>query len=211
MSEEMAINKVYDVIENHLLSFLSEETDLKKMDVSKFGLTFDFIYRFDEEYFSNLDCRIYRVANSSEKTVEYSFDFRDINYSNSDLEFDFIRVLGYNLNYKQKEIRSMLECIYDFRKNFKYSKLLDCFLPVVSFEEIESLELSKWILGHRNDECCVCYEKNKVFTYCGHNLCRVCFYKSKKNCCDIECEVCANDQENKCVLCPLCKQFLLHL
>ena len=209
--DEVCLENVYSIIEETLLKHLSIETDIKKFETKYLNKSFDFVYRYNDDFFSNLLCRIFRVTNSVSKRMDYSFDFKDVNYSNSGLEFDFIPIKGYCIFYEQQDLRNMLECIYDFKSNFRYSKILDAFIPNATFVEMELLEEAKWILGHRNDECCVCYEKNKVITFCGHNLCRVCFYKCKRQCVEIECDICSLDDENISVICPLCKQSLVHL
>jgi hypothetical protein len=209
--KDMEVSEAINIIENTLINHLSPETDMDKFDNSYFGVYFDFGYRFNNEYFKDLFCRIFRVVSSFEKKIDYSYDFQDLNYSNGSLEFDYIRILGFNVIYKQKCLKQLLKDIYDFRKNFMYSKILDAFIPIDSFENYEKKELSKWILGHRDDECVVCYEKNKIFTSCGHNLCRICFHKSKKKCLEVDCDYCGGEEENLCIICPYCKQFLVHL
>lgn len=104
----------------------------------------------------------------------------------------------------EQKVIGILDFIYNFRFEYKYSKLLDKILPKNNIVEKENIHTSLMFINHKEIEnCSVCMEENKVLTPCCHNLCRECFYKISKKTdhplCPLcrECITCYNEDENE--------------
>jgi hypothetical protein len=71
-----------------------------------------------------------------------------------------------------------IEFVYNLKKNYTYSKILDTLILNDKFLNEEKKIISLTFIKHDIiDDCCVCMDKNTVLTKCGHNLCRVCHSK----------------------------------
>ena len=94
-------------------------------------------------------------------------------------------------NLVEKTISVVLTKIYNIKKDFKYSKIIDYLIPVENFDEREDLCKALNFFTNKNDitECCVCSELNVVQTVCKHSLCRECYNKLEK----LNCPMCRND------------------
>jgi hypothetical protein len=106
-------------------------------------------------------------------------------------------------NFKKGEINKCLEYLYKLFNDdgsLRYSKITD---KVYDDKDhmifVERLETAKLLITKQKDNysCCICKEINKVFTHCGHNLCRYCYTKMNSICCE---ENCSN------ILCPICRE-----
>ena len=96
----------------------------------------------------------------------------------------------------EKKVIEILDFVYNFKFDYKYSKLLDKILSKKDILEKEKMHRSFMYIKHKDIEnCSVCMDENKVTTPCGHNLCRDCFYKIRKK----------NDHP----LCPLCRECMV--
>jgi hypothetical protein len=112
-----------------------------------------------------------------------------------------------NSKYKKGELKMCLQYLSNlFREDgsIKYSKLTDTlFQDDDILDHFNKIEIAKLTITKQKDNftCSVCKDLNKIFTGCGHNLCRYCYIKMFKNnkCC-----------ENNCtpVLCPICRKSL---
>ena len=139
-------------------------------------------YKFDDMI---LDIRFnynhvrkqYHVETYSDP-YEY-FDAKSDRYDNTYLDNDF-----YLFNSIEDSIKFLL-C--DMRKKYVYSKIFDTITLKENIEGEERYMIADSILcdNPRLDKCCVCYEPNKLYTKCEHNLCRVCYYKNENNLCPI--------------------------
>ena len=100
-------------------------------------------------------------------------------------------------NYNSKEITKFL---FEFRKKYRYSKILDTIekKEFIEIKEKENIAITRFFEEKEIDECCVCYEKNNVLTSCNHNLCRYCFENLN---CNID-----YDEMIKLKECPCCRK-----
>ena len=96
----------------------------------------------------------------------------------------------------------VIDYIYNIRKQYTYSKLLDTLILNDNFlKEERRIKSLMFIKDETFDECCVCMEKNTVLTNCGHNLCRSChsqiLFKNKI----------INNKQHQ-FSCPMCRQCI---
>lgn len=101
------------------------------------------------------------------------------------------------------QLKDLKFCKYTgkFVKDTSDRVIIEKFCDIFS-EFTESMKLNI-------DECCVCYDKTKLYTTCGHFVCLECFQKIQKNYTnhDCECDECDGDECSIInFVCPMCKQ-----
>lgn len=82
---------------------------------------------------------------------------------------------------------SALCLVYDYSETLIYSRILDQMVDKNSQIKEEEYFLAENFFCHRKEieNCSVCFEKNSVYSICGHNLCRICFTNLKEKKCPL--------------------------
>jgi hypothetical protein len=166
------------------------------------------------------------LINELEETNELLIELPELNMRiNIDNEDDIIKLNIYTDNYNFHNTSdcspnytkieesfyrkgNLFECLNYLNHLFKddgtirYSRLTDkVYDTEESLKGSEILEKAKLTITKQKEIflCSVCKELNRVFTSCGHNLCRYCYLKIYKNtnCCEDHCTH---------VLCPICRE-----
>jgi hypothetical protein len=104
-------------------------------------------------------------------------------------------------------IEELLLCIYKITKNEEiyYCRINDSIYEnKEDFEKRSKHTHAKLFLTNQLEECCVCHEPNSIKTICDHNLCRLCFNKTKQN---ITCNICG--ELEALIKCPVCRHVLV--
>ena len=100
----------------------------------------------------------------------------------------------------KENIKEIVDFLFTFRNNYKYSKIIDTIVKNNEFVKKEKrfMLLNKLCKNEEIENCCVCLEPNLLKTTCNHNLCRVC-YSNIKYLYDDE----IGDEVKKC---PMCRE-----
>lgn len=151
-------------------------------------------YLLENFNFHDVNTHIVLIFSNDKDT--YLFNCKTINYS--DL---FYHCILFTKPFPKDKLLDLIKFLFDFRKNYSYSKILDKIIPneTFEFEEKKKTAIINFTTLKPVDKCCVCLEYNIVLTPCKHNLCRVCYYNIKIQFDDID------DDIKGYKLCPLCR------
>ena len=80
-------------------------------------------------------------------------------------------------NDSKDTIKEIVNLLFTFRNEYKYSKINDTVIKNSDFvrKEKKCLLMNKLCKNEEVELCCVCMELNLLKTPCKHNLCRVCY------------------------------------
>lgn len=99
-------------------------------------------------------------------------------------------------------IKEIVDFLFTFRNNYKYSKIIDTVVKNSEFvkREKKCMLLNKLCKNEEVENCCVCLEPNLLKTPCNHNLCRVCFDNIKY--------LYDDDIGDEVKKCPMCREHI---
>jgi hypothetical protein len=165
--------EVIDILVNEYIDYS------KKFNAKSFQLL---EYNFDEN-FQNLRIEILK----NEITKIYNIYVWSHGFMDDDDEYAENLIFKIDSSCDGKtfmNIKNVFEfLLYDFRDKYTYSKIIDRFELKTKVEYEEKLKFSfvRLCQNKKLESCCVCYEMNSVNTFCGHNLCRLCYTQLKIN------------------------------
>lgn len=133
-------------------------------------------------------------------------DFNIQNYVKSDYELETL-CLSNKEDYEDSfdTIEELVSFLFeDFRTEYLYSKILDQIDSEDKIKQKEKLFRAYSILCKNNsiEDCCVCFEENKVLTDCNHSVCRTCYNNIKYT------KIGNGFYEHLGKSCPLCRQLI---
>ena len=173
----------------------SFNSDLEHYDLLGYdfdGIPLDIIIYFenekdsDENYYFFINCYVYDNKSfingilSQRTTSLFTKEFHG--YLVEDIIVDILKFL-----------------LYDFRKKFCYSKIIDEIVSIDIKKDFEKRRMTRLRLIENKtsfENCCVCFESNVINTKCNHNVCRKCI-------------ISIITQNSYSASCPLCREELL--
>jgi len=195
LSQENDFNfgeETFNIVQNYIKKRLDKKNTKKSEINQKLSIKELTIEKFT---FHGLNLSVNIINSDITVILFFTYDYSiDLSISESSRNLIFRQEFK---NYNSKEITKFL---FDFRKKYKYSKILDMIekKELIEIKEKENIVTTRFFEEKEIDECCVCYEKNNVLTSCEHNLCRTCFEKLT---CNID-----YDDMIKLKECPYCRK-----
>lgn len=188
----MDFKKALEIVKDDLL-IKYHENDWNKTDLFIYKIN---NYKFSENFYINIICNIYPTK------VIINFPIKDLSDSNVyKTEFFLKKIFKINDDTIEKDFENIILFIHNFKNDFEYSKILGHFISKSIRKREEELYIAKTILAHdKIESCCVCYESNKLFTICDHNLCIECYLNLYKQNPNTKCPMCRkklNDDEEE--------------
>lgn len=184
------------------LDSLSEEINLESArEIIYEDIKNKLVSTTNSENFCNIEYNTYsyKFSNTMDLDIYTRFSQKKIS---SSVMFNGETILIKNFLVEKDEslddkIKEFIEFLYNLKFSYSYSKIVDSLLLNDLFHKEEKKALAKLFIKHDSiEECCVCMEKNTIFTRCKHNLCRICLDKLNKN----------NKSEH--LPCPMCRKCI---
>jgi len=180
-----------EIYKNNILDSFNSDFDHYDLSGYNFdGIPIDIVIYFDNEkdleenYNFFINCYVYDIQSLINGVLlQRNVTLFTKEFYGSDIEHIIISILKFLL--------------YDFRKKFCYSKIID---EIVSNDlkkdgERRRMARLKLIENKALENCCVCFEYNIINTKCNHNVCRKCIINIIKR----------NFESSSC---PLCRELL---